>query len=224
MKTAKSGNTAHTQVWVVDRDAFTAAFRAAVARYPNQGSASKGLGVDRSRVNQLFNGRVRRRVGIGIVTAMRRALRGDPTAQDALDRALLTAEARAYLKAYADWIDSHRRPEPLPGRDMYHDLVNRDPWSSYLNDFRRKQLARGVDESRVYLAQARALAPLEVGWKTGGIELTAGELERSGELGAYLNAAFKREEILLRRTPDLLRRAQEVTAHELKPQRRKRSR
>jgi hypothetical protein len=44
-----------------------------------------------------------------------------------------------------------------------------------------------------------------------GIERDAQELKRANELGTYLRAALKREEILLRRRPDI-ERAQAVRA------------
>ena len=53
------------------------------------------------------------------------------------------------------------------------------------------------------------MEPLLASEESGGVERTLDELETSGELGPYLKAALRSEQILLNRKPDL-ERAQEV--------------
>jgi hypothetical protein len=63
------------------------------------------------------------------------------------------------------------------------------------------------DDDRVTLAIQRAVnIPLIEDWAASGtVELSARELHEKGLLDAYLRAALRREAILLRRSPDLLR-------------------
>lgn len=214
MAPRKRGRSVHTpRISIADPDAFAGVFRAIVDRYPHQGAAAKALGVHRTRVTQLGK-RVGKSVGAELVKAMRRVLRGDPGAVARLNAAVLTPDQLDVLERYAAWIDSHFvHGGQHPGTAVYLAIMNRDRWAPYrshLVAFRNKQKDAGHEETRVHASVLRALEPLAVGWRTRGIERTLEELDRRGELAAYLNASFKREEILLRRIADPLRRAQQV--------------
>ena len=70
---------------------------------------------------------------------------------------------------------------------------------------------KGIGESRIQLARYRIMEPLIAADNTGGVERSVTELRNARELEAYLRAAVRREELLLKREPDHIR-AQKIAA------------
>jgi hypothetical protein len=108
-----------------------------------------------------------------------------------------------------------RWPESSVNHSAWFALVRQFPKSadSYITAFVKRWEPRHNAvhwNHRVWLAVANALTPLLASGQTGGIERSWRELDAADELGSYLKAALRSQEILLHREANLLTRSQEI--------------
>ncbi|MEO7731563.1 MAG: hypothetical protein ABIY55_11365 [Kofleriaceae bacterium] len=188
-------------------------FGKVAALFPTDASAAKAMGCDRSRVAQLRGGAVGQWITRSVVDGIRAKLHDDPRALERLTASLLSEPARAALRTYDAWNDTQFNRRSAAAR-LYGRLRNRHAnlSTSHIEPFANKLEKRGFREESITLAILKALEPLAEAEHSGGIEMTLDDLAAAGKLGAYLTVALKREDILLGRTADPIRRAQEITA------------
>ncbi len=151
----------------------------------------------------------------GLVEADRRLTRD-------LFRAVASKDTRTQRHAYRMWLRKNwRRVQPgWPESSTHHSewfaLVRLFPKyaDSYISSFVKHLEARHSAahwNHRVWLAVAQVLSPLVATIDTGGIERAWWELDETNELGSYLKASLRSQEILLHREANLLTRSQEIT-------------
>ena len=209
MPTPQNGKTVHTsREWIADAELFRELFTQAAATFATPALAAGAMGCDRSLVVKLRGGQIGRWVKASVVSGMRTALRKDAAALKRLTRALNSETEHEAITAHAEWTAQQHRYLEFVGRTIYVRLNGTH--MSHVVKFGKDLAKRGFHEHTISLAVLRALEPLAAAEYAGGIELTMGELAARGRLGTYLIAALKREEILLSRTPDPKRRAQEL--------------
>ncbi len=137
--------------------------------------------------------------------------------------AVYSPAARRAFDDYYEWLNDERwRIEPT-GTDLKKlrqqlrewDDGDKSAWRQIL-EFRewlgRTHPTRGATRIRHRFAELRALEPLLLGDRAGGMELTAEELQASGKLNAFVKAALERERLILERERDE-RRAQTLNPH-----------
>jgi len=101
-------------------------------------------------------------------------------------------------------------PSRQASQEILVTLRRHRSYGGYFDTFERKARKRGHSETRILVAFARVVEPLAATVPTSGVERSWEELDHTKQLKQYLNLAFAREEILLRRAPDYWSRIQEV--------------
>lgn len=200
--------------------AAAAAFRK-YARHPHRDIKDVDLAVSQPTLSRIISGKEQRvtwRVFFALkIHGLHAGIDGDWAG------AVFSPAARQALDQYYEWWHAERRRINPSGRALYRLEDKLRAWddgprsaSQLLEGFRRwlthEHPLIGTDRIRHRMAIARALEPLLVADRAGGLERTAEELHRAGQLNAYVRVAIEREKILLRREPDA-RRAQKLFPH-----------
>ncbi len=222
---------------ITDPERFDRLLKRVHAEHGTQEATAKALKLSQAHLSRLLNANrknpphhLTRKTALSLA----RALRSKPRLYREFWRYVILGRkaTRVYEREYTPWLRKTVRPftdgrgaftaDGLAGRcnRMLQQLGHRprrgrpgefeysEPYGSYFVSF--DKATAGHDEPRRCFARWRAVAPLLASEDSGGIERGWDELKAGGELGPYLKAALKREEILLNRQPDL-ERAQAVT-------------
>ena len=108
-------------------------------------------------------------------------------------------------------LSRQRQDRQVACNRLLSNLRQRDPYRLFFDRFEKWAMRQGwrTGNSRYQLALLRVVEPLVTFRESAFIERHPLELEESGELDRYVEAALKKERILLNRAPDL-QRVQEV--------------
>lgn len=185
----------------------------------SQKAAAEILGISEGHLSRLLRGEPKW-IEQRTATVIARGLRSKPKLyREFIVEALLGTEATAiYDGRYRAWLRKALRPYSdrrghitSEGRaGQCNRVLKRLRKGVHADVFERFDTATQRHHAdRRILALWRTVEPLLASEESGGVERTIDELETNGELGPYLKAALRREQILLHRKPDF-ERAQEV--------------
>jgi hypothetical protein len=197
---------------IADSSALIQVLRAIVEVTGSHAAAAAVLGIQRPYVTRMLRGRVGKAIGKDVYKRMWAPFRrdvgllwGHPSygaTINAFHRAIQSPEAEARVNSYRTWLA--REIKKLGHvRGFHRKLRKSRVYNSYFTTFASRMEKRGfaLDDPRLLLAELRALEPLFDWQGSGGIELSGDELRAEDRLRAYLDAALKRETILLERPP-----------------------
>jgi len=121
--------------------------------------------------------------------------------------AILREDERHVQTHYENWLDTELRrlkPKAEPVLEaLWKNGYRADQIKSFLRRVGRKGDRPTADDKRCWLALYRAVEPLSDAGATWGVERTGEELEEAKERREFLRASLKREEIMLKREPDM---------------------
>jgi hypothetical protein len=206
--------------------------KAILKQYGTHEAAAEGLGISQPHFTRLVNGGAGRRINRSLVLSAERVLYSQvlPSNRDRYQKlwrdlwgSVIGWEATDLLRKHDDWLQGKLRPY-YTGNFYRHDFVLRQlredsGYCGYFSGFDKAAAAH--KPLRIELALQRVAEPLVAGEETNGVERTWEEMDEAKDLGPYLRAALRREELLLRRAPDMQRAQKLISSRTAAPMPRK---
>ena len=196
---------------VSDRERLARIFATLERRSGGQKAAARALGITPPYFWRLRHGKGGEAISRGLFDRIAALLGADKRTVRELKRAVVNAETRPQRRAYYAWLHRGYRLMTAggwPWWNLYSELPKHA--QGRISAFVQRWEGRGHVDRRAWFGVFNALAPLLASQETSRIERSWQELEAADELGVYLNAALRAQDVILNREGDVLKRSQQV--------------
>jgi hypothetical protein len=200
------------QIKIVDSQVLQSVLRKVVARRGTHREAAKALGIGQTTFTRLLNGTVHKRLRSDTYRSIRKALSAHGIEwglEYLFEESVLNPKGSLVQRKYESWLREEYERLASRAQPVFSELYGRPEYQRLFKGFLQR-VARRPDlppphETRLWVALYRAVEPLGAASVTWGVERTWQEMDEAGELEGFLQAALKRERIMLNRERDLAR-------------------